>query len=262
LDIHTLQKFYLARTGALFSFRFKDHSDFSTSTGGDGVPAFDDVLIGTGDASEVDFQLVKKYVSGATTRTRNITKPVLGTVFIGIDGVNQSSGWTVDTSTGIVTFSSPPGNGLDVTAGFTFDCHARFTEQTDEQLALHYLDPAMLESLNIGIIEVVDDLELADEFFYGGAVYAAITNDYTISLGLGRVFNIVPNAGGHDVMLPDFTNLPTGGPYCYIKCTTNTFAIKDHASNTLVATTTLNKIYNCLLGLDSGGSKEWFVYVD
>ena len=36
------------------------------------------------------------------------------------------SGWTVDTTTGVVTFTIAPGNGVVVRAGFEFDVPVRF----------------------------------------------------------------------------------------------------------------------------------------
>jgi uncharacterized protein (TIGR02217 family) len=47
-------------------------------------------------------------------------------VRIGVNGVEQTSGWTVDTTTGIVTFSVAPTNTHPVTAGFEFEVPVRF----------------------------------------------------------------------------------------------------------------------------------------
>ncbi|MFD1510440.1 DUF2460 domain-containing protein [Lacimonas salitolerans] len=50
------------------------------------------------------FALLKHYTSGAQSWTRAIAKPVTGTVRIALGGVEQPSGWSVDTATGVVTF--------------------------------------------------------------------------------------------------------------------------------------------------------------
>jgi uncharacterized protein (TIGR02217 family) len=47
-----------------------------------------------------------------------------------LGGVEQLSGWTVDTTTGIVSFTSAPGSGVAVTAGFEFDVPVRFDSDT------------------------------------------------------------------------------------------------------------------------------------
>ena len=57
---------------------------------------------------------------------RTITKPVTGTMKVYLDGVEQLSGWSVDTTTGLVTFSAPPAVGVEVTADFEFDVPVRF----------------------------------------------------------------------------------------------------------------------------------------
>jgi uncharacterized protein (TIGR02217 family) len=51
---------------------------------------------------------------------------VVGSVRIALGGVEQPSGWSVHTTTGLVTFSSAPGAGVAITAGFEFDVPVRF----------------------------------------------------------------------------------------------------------------------------------------
>jgi len=124
-DLHDLISFWEARYGQLYGFRWKDWTDYrSCSTAK--TPRFDDQAIGTGDGATLTFQLTKTYQSGAYGWARAIKKPVSGSVLVGLNGVNQASGWTVDTTTGIVTFVSAPGGGVSVTAGYEFDVPVRF----------------------------------------------------------------------------------------------------------------------------------------
>lgn len=113
-------EFFNARRGRAFGFRFKDWSDYEA----------EDVLIGTGDGSTVEFQLIKAYSDAASTYNRTITRPVNGTLTITVDGVTQTEGagddYTVDYSTGVVTFNSAPAVGLEVRATFEFDVPVRF----------------------------------------------------------------------------------------------------------------------------------------
>jgi uncharacterized protein (TIGR02217 family) len=121
-QLDTLIAFFRARRGKAIGFRFKDWSDYQAS----------DQVIGTGDGVETDFQLVKSYTSGSVTVDRVINKPVAGTVRIFKDAVEQMSGWTVDTATGLVTFTSAPANGVVITAIFQFDVPVRFdTDQIE-----------------------------------------------------------------------------------------------------------------------------------
>jgi lambda family phage tail tape measure protein len=69
---------------------------------------------------------VKHYPSGSVIEVRTITKPVAGTVKVYLDSVEQLSGWSVDTTTGLVTFGTAPALGVEVTADFEFDVPVRF----------------------------------------------------------------------------------------------------------------------------------------
>jgi len=124
-DVHAVIAFFEERRGRLHGFRWKDFSDFRSVAPNAAVSATDQ-LLGAGDGAETDFQLVKLYGSAFAPWTRAIQKPVAGTVKVALDGAPQEAGWSVDTATGIVTFSSAPGAGVAVTAGFEFDVPARF----------------------------------------------------------------------------------------------------------------------------------------
>ena len=69
---------------------------------------------------------MKRYSSGAQSWTRAITKPVAGSVTIALNGAPQASGWSVATTTGLVTFVAAPAGGIVITAGFAFDVPVRF----------------------------------------------------------------------------------------------------------------------------------------
>lgn len=92
-----------AMQGAGYGFRYKDWGDYRSSRG-DTAVAFDDQTIGTGDGSTAAFQLVKKYTKGLTY-TRDIKKPVSGTVVAGIAG-QSSAQISTDTTTGVITFQN------------------------------------------------------------------------------------------------------------------------------------------------------------
>jgi uncharacterized protein (TIGR02217 family) len=116
VDLQQLIAFFRARKGRAHAFRFKDWSDYIATT----------QTIGTGNGVATTFQLSKTYDDGLIQTTRVITRPVANTTRIFLDNVEQLSGWTVNTSTGVVTFSSPVGNLVVVKASFQFDIPARF----------------------------------------------------------------------------------------------------------------------------------------
>ncbi|MDE2030335.1 MAG: DUF2460 domain-containing protein [Alphaproteobacteria bacterium] len=129
-QLNTLIAFFRARKGRAYGFRFKDWSDYQ-ATG---------QAIGTGDGATKTFQLVKSYSSGSYGETRTIKKPVAGTVVPYLAGVAQASGWSVDTTTGILSFLVAPATGIAVTADFQFDVPVRFdTDQMSVSLEQYNL---------------------------------------------------------------------------------------------------------------------------
>lgn len=92
--------------GMYAGFRVRAEDDYKTSAGV--VTAFDQTLEVVTAGSV--YQLVKSYGAGTPISigrpVRTIYKPVAGTVLIGIDAMSQPSAmWSVDTTTGRVTFS-------------------------------------------------------------------------------------------------------------------------------------------------------------
>ncbi|GKY88735.1 DUF2460 domain-containing protein [Sinisalibacter aestuarii] len=126
-DVEVLIAFFEARQGQLFGFRWKDWADFKS-----GLPsraaAYQDQLIAWGDGETTAFQLIKTYKSGAHGYARPIRKPVAGSVKLGLQGdpLIETVHYTVDETTGIVTFADAPAAGADITAGFEFDVPVRF----------------------------------------------------------------------------------------------------------------------------------------
>ena len=130
-DLAAAVAFFEARGGRLHGFRWKDWGDYRSGLPSAPVTPINQAL-GTGDGTTTAFQLVKRYESGAQVWTRRIVKPVAGTVRVARASVEQLSGWSVDTTTGLVSFDMAPAAGELVTAGFEFDVPVRFdTDRLD-----------------------------------------------------------------------------------------------------------------------------------
>ncbi|MES2983903.1 MAG: DUF2460 domain-containing protein [Pseudomonadota bacterium] len=139
-QLDTLIAFFRARKGRAYGFRFKDWTDYQAST----------EAIGTGNGLLTQFQLVKRYVSGSVTETRTVTKPVSGTIQIYKNAVLQTTGISVDTTTGVVTFAAAPAAAAAITASFQFDVPVRFDTDklsaTLEAYGIHsWLDIPLIE---------------------------------------------------------------------------------------------------------------------
>lgn len=117
--------FFEERRGMLHGFRWRDRLDHASAAPGATVTAFDQ-LIGTGDGDTATFQLAKTYGGAFAPYVRPVVKPVSGSVRVAVDGVELNDGFSVDVTTGVVTFAIPPGIGEAVTAGFLFDVPVRF----------------------------------------------------------------------------------------------------------------------------------------
>ena len=126
-DFAALIAFFEARRGQLHGFRWKDWADYKTRLPSQSVSALDQE-IGVGDGVTTVFQLRKTYASGGSTYTRDLVKPVAGSVKVAVAGVVQTlpAGFTVEEARGIVTLNLPPALGAVVTAGCEFDVPVRF----------------------------------------------------------------------------------------------------------------------------------------
>lgn len=115
-ELRQLVGFYLARQGSFDSFLFKDPTD--------SVALLEP--FGTGDGAETEFQLKRAY-GVFTEAVSNIgTGPSIYKA-----GVLQSTGYTVS-STGLVTFSSAPANGVALTWSGLFYFRCRFLQDETE----------------------------------------------------------------------------------------------------------------------------------
>lgn len=117
-ELRTLAGFFLQQQGTFAPFLFDDPSD----------DAVTGQALGTGDASTAAFQLVRAMAGFAEP----ITAPKAVTA-IYLDGVLQSpSAYSVDPTTGVVTFVTPPPVGQAVTADFSYWFRVRFADDTAE----------------------------------------------------------------------------------------------------------------------------------
>ena len=145
-SLQALVSFFEARSGRLYGFRFRDPLDFSSAPAGQDVH-FEDQIIGYGNGAAQAFQLVKTTVG----IERDIVKPVSGSVQIGIDGTAMQDAWSLDETTGIVTFETPPAAGRLLTAGFEFDCPVRFDSDQIQ---------AVIEAYGAGRVATIGLVEL------------------------------------------------------------------------------------------------------
>ena len=128
-DLHAVIAFFEERRGRFHGFRWRDGADCKSCAAGS-EPAATDQTIGIGDGVAASFQLIKTYGSAFAPWSRDIAKPVEGSLLLGVDGAPQTEGvaFTCDYATGLLTFDIGhiPADGATVTAGFAFDVPVRF----------------------------------------------------------------------------------------------------------------------------------------
>ncbi len=152
-DLESLIAFFHIVQGKGYTFRFKDFSDFK-SCSIENESSFDDQIIATGDGTTTEFQIYKSYSYESSVRqSRKVTKPISSSVSVGINGIEQESGWSVEDTTGIITFNSAPADGASISAGFLFDIEARF----DTDSLSTNLEDYKAGSTEVPIIEVKEN---------------------------------------------------------------------------------------------------------
>lgn len=138
-DYEDVLAFFMARRGRARGFRFKDWSDYEIVN----------QQIGTGDATEDQFQIYKRYDDTALPFDRPITQVVSGTLTVTLNGTPTTS-YTL-LSGGIIDFVSPPGSGVVIRVSCEFDIPVRFD---NDQITVNLVWSEAGSIPSIGIIEV------------------------------------------------------------------------------------------------------------
>jgi uncharacterized protein (TIGR02217 family) len=106
--------------GAFSTFLFQDPSDWKVAG----------QEIGAGNASTTVFQLQR--AMGAALSGGGFFEPITAPNLVSaiyLNGITQDpTSYSVDPTTGLVTFETAPGSGLIITADFTYYFRCRFTE--------------------------------------------------------------------------------------------------------------------------------------
>jgi len=259
-DISDVMTFYQGRQGVVNGFRWKDWLDYTSAADHRSAHANNDQIIGTGSgAGPQTFQLVKTYTSGAQSITRAIEKPVTSTVLLASDLADETGNYTVDTTTGIVTFT--PGRditGETVTAGFEFDVPVQFGEEIDEALtaALTNYDTGSISE--IPIIEMLGDVVSPDRAYYGGGSEVTyVGTKFALTWAMGRAVSFI---GSTDttVLMPDSTFLAGGPMYHILKNNgTSTLTFRTFDDATALWTISTTGVAITFVYKDSSGNMVW-----
>jgi len=133
---NALRDHWFVMRGPFHTWPFRDPFDFASVplTLPNVAPAtgMQDQTFGTGDGFTKEFQLQKVYVRGGQSYTRIITLPVVSSIRIWGDTDSMVpageifTGFTINRTTGIVTFDVAPESGRLLKWGGLFDVPVRF----------------------------------------------------------------------------------------------------------------------------------------
>jgi uncharacterized protein (TIGR02217 family) len=121
-ELRTLLGFYLSCQGAYGTFLFQDPSDYQVSG----------QYLGTGNSSVSIFQMQR--TMGTALPNGGFVEPIVAPNLISavyFNGITQnSSGYTFDPNSGLLTFATPPATDLVVTADFSYWFRCRFVDDS------------------------------------------------------------------------------------------------------------------------------------
>ena len=264
-EISTLKEFHMRMRGSLDSFRAKDWNDYTTASDGVSTEAATDVILGSGDGSETQFQLVKRYATGESGEyVRTITLPIEDTVEVRVAGVAKTRGtdYTVSDPGGVITFTTAPTMGQQVTAGCQFDVPARFEKGMDAWAGIRADASGLWSMPQLDLVEVLDEVEHPERWDPGGSKdLGTLAADYTLSFGNDALLVLTPNfSSTGKLILPVPPTLHQGGPGLFVivvKSGTGSVRLYDDAGNAVgAAWSSGTRVVDLLVG---SSSSEWFV---
>jgi uncharacterized protein (TIGR02217 family) len=126
-ELYKVIAFFEERRGMLYAFRWRDRFDFKSCSLSQ-QPQANDQMLGVGDNVTTNYQLQKLYGGTFASYQRIIKTPVRQSVLISINNnlATENQDYSIDYSSGLVSFAHPPAQGAQLSAGFLFDVPVRF----------------------------------------------------------------------------------------------------------------------------------------
>jgi len=252
-DFRDLLAFFKQVRGGLHGFRMRDPFDWSTHPNHMTKPDIDNVahrqLIGAGDGTTTQFQLVKRYKLGDLTRARPIVCPQFRgsendtpslPAFPGdprdpesneyvneiyLDSVRQTSGFDWVYNGGKIEFDSAPAVAVAIEWCGTFEVPVRFDQEIDQGL-LANMETDERFAVGLTATEWLVPEPFSDHKWMGGVHTITIAQDTAIYIGAGRLWLVTASSSGLKLYLPHSKHLLEGGVIVTVKNTgSNSFDI-------------------------------------
>lgn len=140
-DFMRVLRFFYARKGRAFGFRFKDWSDFEAAR----------QTFATTDGADTTYQLINTYEDDdGYSYVRTVTKPVQGTVSIWRNNVllTETTHYSINYNTGVVTLVSAGVGGHALEWSGEFDVPVRF-DRDNFDITLQHFDAGAIPSFQV-----------------------------------------------------------------------------------------------------------------
>ena len=145
--------------------------------------------------------------------TESLSLPVAGTILVAVAST-PTVAYTITNPGGLITFTAAPGVGQVVTAGCEFDRGVRF-DMANEALSQRIVPGYHGNVDQIEAVELLDETELPEMWYSGGALQQAVNQDVVLTLHY-QFWNISnQSVGTINVWLPAPDRLP-GGPMIFV----------------------------------------------
>jgi uncharacterized protein (TIGR02217 family) len=153
--VEELIEFWHAMGGTECGFRFRDYSDFKSCRKLRTPTRLDQLVIPNPD-SPGGYQLQKAYTFGTRTQSRDILKPIQGTILVADNGVLKTEGahYMLDYATGLLTLSFSPAGLL--TWGGEFDVPVRFDSDFPVEIQQARVESVSFQLRELRVAELED----------------------------------------------------------------------------------------------------------
>jgi uncharacterized protein (TIGR02217 family) len=162
VDISTLEHFFHTVRGRHMGFLLKDYADYNFTDALGNINYQGLHGVDPADGSQTQWQIFKAYTDALSQYvTRDIKFPKQGTVSVKVGGVlkTETTHYTVNYSTGVITFLTAPANGTTIEVKCEFYVPVRFdTDELPIDTLMFYLqagvEASLFEIASVPMIEI------------------------------------------------------------------------------------------------------------
>lgn len=120
-DLYSLTAYFHAVKGQGHGFRFRNWSDWKSCSPTEAISATDQVICSDAETGQTQVQIIKTYSFGALSTVVRILKPESASLLVAKNGAPITTGFSLNSTNGVLTFSPALAQHDIITAGYHFD---------------------------------------------------------------------------------------------------------------------------------------------